>query len=71
MRASPIPPATITSGYPERPFAFTGKWARRGSPRYVARSNRPAVWNPVYAAEDGEIVVVAWIETFTRPEHEF
>lgn len=65
------PPATITSGYPERVFAFTGKWARHGGSRYVARRNQRAMWNPVYMADNGEIVVVAWIQTFVRPEHEW
>jgi hypothetical protein len=53
-----------TFSYPPRPFFFTGKWEQvtLGN-RRVAYRNRKTVFVPVYQAEDGEEILLMWLQT--------
>ena len=68
------PPETIQSGYPRKPFRFTGEWEKmnshgqRGSKAAVR--NRRMVWYPKYQSDDGEVILSYEFMRLSDPEQD-
>lgn len=69
MKKVPVVPEIYEQDWPSKVFRFTGEWLCQPKylSRYVARRNNPNVWLPVYKAEDGERVCLAWLKSEICP----
>lgn len=69
MKKVPVIPEIYEQNYPTKIFYFTGEWScqPKYSSRRVARRNNPSVWLPIFKADDGQIICLAWLQSEVEP----